>query len=307
MLLGPRRAVAAVLFVLPTLTCQHPVFAQTTIAALPAFSPESPGGCRAILPVILSELGNPLRASENRIRCAEAGDDIPSLREKPASVAKDSAAIPEARESSDAVEAELLALGKRGQEILTARNAVLSILEGNNACSSWYREKDPDAVEMFRSLHFALDTKDSGMIHRLASPNQSWIFVQPYVARARQFVGPGSTITINMRGAFFEDVSGVMVVSDEGGASYSSTPRSLRVGDYSGGTQLARVLTILHEFGHVIDLLPLDAGFRDAPEVSVENTRQVVQHCKPEMLAAAKKSSGKPKKTSDSFELAKHQ
>lgn len=193
-----------------------------------------------------------------------------------------------ADDSPDSVESELLAIGKRGRELLATRNEVLSVLQGNTGCSAWYLSKDPDAVAMFRSLHLALDEHDPGLVRKILLPQRELLYVQPYVARAQQFVGPGSTITVNEHGAFFDDARGVVLVREEGGPASYEPAHMLRVGVYRGGTEEARVLTLLHEFGHVIDLLPLDAGVPDGPEISMHNTDLVLDHCKAELEAVSK-------------------
>jgi hypothetical protein len=190
----------------------------------------------------------------------------------------------------DPVVAELAALGKRGRVLSATRDAVLSILEGTNACSAWFLGKNPDSVAMFRSLHIAIDSVDPGFVRKTNLSATDHIYTQPYVARAQQNVGPGSVITVNQRGAFFEDAGGVIEERGEGGPAKYEPPRLLRVANYRGATQPARVLTILHEFGHIIDLLPLDAGVPFGPEISMRNSALVVDHCKREVESAGKKS-----------------
>ena len=59
--------------------------------------------------------------------------------------------------SSDPVRDDLKARGKQGQVILRARDKVLEILQTENACTAWYRTKDPDPAATFRTVTYALD------------------------------------------------------------------------------------------------------------------------------------------------------
>lgn len=288
---GPRFLTRAIFSALPLFTLSNSVRAQSKIPALPVFSSSASGDCRAFLPLRLADAGSiPV---DGRSRCADGA--FPRTNEPAATVARpllSGAGSPDV--DSDPVASELLAMGKRGREVLSARNEVLAVLEGSTGCSAWYTSKEPDAVAMFRSLHMILDEHDAGLIRKVVVPGQEWFYVQPYVARAQQAVGPGSTITINEHGAFFDDARGVVTMRDEGGPATYEPARLLHVGTYRGGTEEARVLTMLHEFGHIIDLLPLDAGVPSGPEISMHNTDLVVAHCKTELEAVSRK----PKKNS---------
>jgi hypothetical protein len=55
------------------------------------------------------------------------------------------------------IQKELLALGRQGETILRARDQVLEILHGENGCSAWFREADPNPAGTFRSVNFALE------------------------------------------------------------------------------------------------------------------------------------------------------
>ena len=271
-----------------SLTLSTSIRAQSKIAALPLLSRNVSGDCRAFSPLRLTWAGSvPL---DGRVPCAGlnlARKDVPSDGRGVAAL------NPLRADSADPIDSELWSMGKHGREILATRNDVLSVLEGHTGCSAWYLSKEPDAVAMFRSLHLALDTHGPGLIRKIVSA-EGLLYIQPYVARAQQSVGPGSIITVNAHGAFFEEARGVVAVRDEGGPAMYETARLIRVGNYRGGTEEARVLTLLHEFGHVIDLLPLDAGVPDGPEISMHNTDLVLAHCKAQVEAV----SHNPKKNS---------
>jgi hypothetical protein len=171
----------------------------------------------------------------------------------------------------------LLAMGKKGSLILQARESALQILRGNNACSAWYKAKDPDPASTFETLEYEVDEKAVDYIAERGT-SALLIYRNPYVATALQAGGSYQTVTLNAGGAFFRSAAYVRLVPKEGGAGRFVGSRYLRVGPYLGNTPEARVTTLLHEFGHVIDLLELDEG--DVDGKSVHNTDIVVSHCR---------------------------
>jgi len=60
---------------------------------------------------------------------------------------------------------ELSAQGKRGDTLARAREQVIDILQNGNACSAWFEEADPDATEVFRSLHFEMEMKGPSYVY----------------------------------------------------------------------------------------------------------------------------------------------
>lgn len=178
----------------------------------------------------------------------------------------------------DYVRDHLNTMGKQGQSILRARDKVLVILETDNACSDWYRAKDPNPAATFRTVSFALD-RDSDTYARLVPESGGIQFIRnPYVASVLQGDGPGATVTINLNGAFFFPVANLVVDRFEGGPLRFRGVRATPVGPYSGGSFHAQVLALLHEFGHVIDLLPMDRD--DYEGKSRQNTADVLRACR---------------------------
>ena len=190
-------------------------------------------------------------------------------------------------EAKDLVQAKLEAMGKAGQKISRAREKVLEILETENACSAWFREKDSNPAAMFRTLRFELDLHGGEFILESRGMGALKIFRNPYVAKVMQGDGAYGTITINTKGAFFSAASQVLEVNKEGGPASMRGPQQLHVGPYDGDTLPAQVVTLLHEFGHVIDLLPTDEDDLDGK--SVQNTREVLRYCLPEVQISARK------------------
>jgi hypothetical protein len=181
----------------------------------------------------------------------------------------------------DPVPANLEAIGKEGRKISRAREKVLEILDGENACTAWYREKDSNPAATFRTLSFAVDRKGEDLVRESREPGSFILFRNPYVAKVFQADGPYATVTINANGAFFSSMARVVEVSKEGGPFNTRVPRVLHVGPYTGDTLPAQVITLLHEFGHVVDLLPTDEGDQDGK--SVHNTDIVLHYCRPEI------------------------
>jgi hypothetical protein len=187
----------------------------------------------------------------------------------------------------DLVQEGLAAMGKPGQKILRARERVLEILQTENACSTWFREKDSNPADAFRTLGFEVDRKGEVFVLESKDPDNMNIFRNPYVAKVFQGDGRYATITINTNGAFFYPMAGVVELWKEGGPMSHRGPRLTNVGPYAGDTRHAQVLVLLHEFGHVLDLLPADENNVDGK--SVQNTNEVLRFCRAEIESKARR------------------
>ena len=169
-------------------------------------------------------------------------------------------------------------MGKHGQIILRARDKVLEILQTENACSAWYRTKDPDPAATFRTVTFALDRNGDVYVRSTPQPGGIQLIRNPYVAKVLQDEGPNATVTINVNGAFFFPMGTVVDDRLEGGPVSFRGSRPINIGPYTGGSFRAQVLALLHEFGHVIDLLPMDHD--DYEGRSQQNTADVLHACR---------------------------
>lgn len=188
--------------------------------------------------------------------------------------------------SSDMVRDELNTMGKQGQSILRARDKVLEILQTENVCSAWYRTKDPGSAATFRTLSFALDRDGDIYVRMIPEPGGVQLIRNPYVAKVLQAQGPNATVTINVNGAFFFSMGTVVDDRFEGGPVSFRGTRPLQVGPYTGGSFRAQVLALLHEFGHVIDLLPTDHD--DYEGRSRQNTAEVLHACRAQVESKEK-------------------
>jgi hypothetical protein len=182
----------------------------------------------------------------------------------------------------DLVHEELAARGKTGQKILRARDRVLEILQTENACSAWFRERDTNPAATFRTLSYVVAHGEE-LVHVSKEGASQYTFRDPYVARVGQDTGPFAIITLNGDGAFFQTLAPTMLVSKEGGLSKIGGPRSVSIGPYPGDSVAGRTLALLHEFGHVINLLPVD--FENEDGKSVDNTAKVLRFCRAEIDA----------------------
>jgi len=183
--------------------------------------------------------------------------------------------------SRDFVRDDLNTMGKQGQKILLARQKVVEILQTENACTEWYRSKDPDPVATFRTLTFSLDHQGEAYVRKTNEPGEMDLIRSPYVASVMQGAGPYAPVSINVNGAFFYPVANVLKSRKDGGPLNFQGPRLLRVGPYLGGTLNAQVVALLHEFGHVTDLLPPD--WDDYEGKSQQNTAEVLRFCRAEV------------------------
>lgn len=180
--------------------------------------------------------------------------------------------------SSDIVGDDLKTMGKQGKSILRARDKVLQILQTENACSDWYRTKDPNPAATFRTMAFALDRDSDIYVRSIPESGGIQLIRNPYVAKVLQGEGPNATVTINLNGAFFLSMATVVDDRFEGGPVSFRGARPIQVGPYTGGSFRAQVLALLHEFGHVVDLLPMDHN--DYEGRSQQNTSDVLHACR---------------------------
>jgi hypothetical protein len=190
-------------------------------------------------------------------------------------------AQPRCSPRTDPVQDYLESLGKPGQKILRAREKVLEILQTENTCSAWFREKDPNPTDIFRTLNFAVDRNGEEKVQVSRDNGPEYIYRDPYVARVGQDTGAFATITLNAGGAFFHALTTSQIVSKDGGLVRFVGPRSINIGPYSGDSVAAQTLTLLHEFGHVLNLLPVD--FDNEGGKSVQNTTEVLRFCRSEI------------------------
>ena len=186
----------------------------------------------------------------------------------------------------DAIALQLASLGKLGLPLARARSEVLAILASDNACTEWFAAKDSAPADTFRSLIFSIDRHGQENILESESRNALRYYRQPYVARATQDGGANTGITVNANGAFYREQGTVQKLRDDGFPFRTDGTRLLTVGAYMGSTLEAQMVTLLHEFGHVIDLLPEDADNLDGR--SVRNTDEVLRHCRPEIETRSK-------------------
>jgi hypothetical protein len=177
--------------------------------------------------------------------------------------------------------------GKNGQSIFGARARVLEILEAGNACTAWFRDREPNPARLFRTLSFTVDSKAIAYVIERRDTDNSGFFVSPYVATVVQDGGEFQSVSLNAAGAFFRPSATLVRLPKEGGPLQFRGARMLKVGPYMGSTVEAQITTLLHELGHVTGLLPLDTN--DANSQSTSNTREVLRHCQPEIESAAKR------------------
>jgi len=216
-------------------------------------------------------------------RCDTPPASMPSVNPcKPSSPSQTGCNAPR-----DLVQKELASMGKPGQKILRARERVLEILQTGNPCSAWFREKDSNPAATFRTLSFAVDRKGEEFVLESRNPGDMNIFRSPYVARVFQADGSYATITINLKGAFFSPMARVVEVQKGRGPWSLLGARVLSVGPYAGDSMHAQILALLHEFGHLVDLLPTDEGDQDGK--SVHNTSEVLRFCRAEVESKARR------------------
>jgi hypothetical protein len=187
--------------------------------------------------------------------------------------------------NQDNVSDELRSLGQHGDKIARARQQALLILQVPNACSAWFQESDPDAAEIFRSLHYELDRQGTSHMVRVRTEFGVSHFKHPWGAMSDENGGRDSNIFLNANGPFFAQQSRVT----DSATIIRPTWHRLNVGFYDGDTNEARVTILLHELGHIIGRLPEDNDSWDGR--SSRNTLEVLQHCGTEIDRSMRKDS----------------
>jgi hypothetical protein len=180
---------------------------------------------------------------------------------------------------------ELSAMGKQGGTIARARGQVLEILQYGNGCAVWFQEADPDATEVFRSLHFELEMSGPSYVYGIRDNERGQLFKHPWAARSMEKGGRDSTIQLNANGPFFNHTSRIMQLHPGGMFMRPSGNIVLTISSYNGDTPEAQITILLHELGHIIGRLPVDDDSWDGR--SSRNTSEVLRHCKTEIRAAA--------------------
>jgi hypothetical protein len=191
-------------------------------------------------------------------------------------------------EDSAQLPTELSGLGQRGGLISRTREQTLQILQSDNICAAWFKEADPDAVEVFGSLHYQLYESGPSNIYVLRDNFGGILFKYPWGARSRENAGRDSTIELNSNGPFFVRKSRLTVADPVIGIVPPFGLEPIIIGPYTGTTTEARIAIMLHELGHIIGRLPKDDDSLDGR--SSQNTAEVLRYCKKEIRQAARKN-----------------
>jgi hypothetical protein len=196
----------------------------------------------------------------------------------------------ESASPEDQVRFELAAMGKYGAVVARVREQTLEVLQGENGCSTWFREADPDAAEVFRSLHYELDERGPFYAFHTIDSQGGDLFKHPWAARSTEYGGRDALVILNPNGPFFTATA--LVRETHTSAAFRRAAGGsliLVVGSYSGNTRGAQITTMLHELGHIVGRIPEDGDTWDGR--SGRNTEEVLRHCKRDIRAVIEKGS----------------
>jgi hypothetical protein len=176
---------------------------------------------------------------------------------------------------------------KQALELQNARQRVLFILQGENGCSAWFREADPDPAGVFDSLQIEIGRKNREFVLHSTDEKGENVYKHPWGARSNQLAGRNSMVEINPVGPFF--VLSLPIMQDGGGGGLRPYEgrRVLRVGGFAGDTREVQMIMLLHELAHVIGRIPEDDDSWDGRSTS--NTKEVMRNCKNEIQTYAQR------------------
>jgi len=189
------------------------------------------------------------RRSKFSLRCAAC--EVPSVNPcNPASPAKTGCPAPR-----DRVQEDLARMGKSGQKILRRARKGSRNPASRKRLFGVVPEKDSNPADIFRTLSFEVDARETSLVQESKDPSNMILFRNPYVAKVFQGDGRYAKITIqHERGVFLSNCRRGR--SLEGRRAFVPSCVALtNVGPYAGDTMHAQILVLLHEFGHVLDLL----------------------------------------------------
>jgi hypothetical protein len=190
--------------------------------------------------------------------------------------------------SDDPVQSELASEGTVGATIERARQTVLRILEGNNSCSAWMKQKVPNPADVFRRIHYKIDENGQKYVLKLQSKNDSWYFQDPYAASVIQEADPPVWVTLNAAGAFFKSGAAMRSYYKDGTVAGLVFTKRLTIDFYLGGSLHAQLTILLHELAHVLDAIPADSLTTGDIRLSDRNTETVLRSCRVQVESATR-------------------
>ena len=173
--------------------------------------------------------------------------------------------------------------------IAEARELVLKIMQNRNACAAWFQESDPNVAEIFQSLQYELDGNGESEVYRRREVLGGIRIKHPWGARAIEYAGKASIVTLNRNGPFFNHEARVRTINLIGVSGSNADWQVQMVGPFAGDTPEVRTLILLHELGHIIGRIPADDGTWNGD--SARNTAEVLRHCKDEIRLIRQKES----------------
>lgn len=182
-----------------------------------------------------------------------------------------------------------------GRETDMVREAVLDVLdllreeEGKNALADFLGAKAaPVLVDLWRQRRILPATFGGTLSKALAGAGISAhaeSLVMP-VAAAVYYGVHGPYIKLNLEGAFFKD-SVLVWRSTNPEVPYGPRPiAAMHIGAlYRSGSREARVVILLHELGHILDVLEKDSSSPEGRIISEKNTLTIISRCKVQLAS----------------------
>jgi RHS repeat-associated protein len=167
--------------------------------------------------------------------------------------------------------------------IETAQSAVIAILGGKGPCADFFSKGPREPVAAFAGTHVTTYNGPNYYDTHLDANGNPIGYLENAFTKPVPF---GGIIELNQNGAFFQ----ANVYAFKPSPGVRPPPAAAMSGSYGGDTLAARVSIMLHEFAHILNLIPPDSSpvASEAGVKSGANTATIEKNCATAIKEAVK-------------------
>jgi hypothetical protein len=159
---------------------------------------------------------------------------------------------------------------------------VKDVLVSSGDCAKFFDSAKIDALTRFDNTDFVTVNGPDRVTWALVNSKPTQ--VPPYAWDAQVQPGVGRFVQLNRNRGFYQQTTRNVLAG--GGYGSNLSTGTIKAGDFIGGSLEYQITTVLHELGHLVDLLPSDKS--GGPEASNANTNLILSKCKDAIAQAAK-------------------